>query len=43
MEFLKNKAAILLIVMVLGVSYIGGLENNNHLEETHEDLISANA
>ncbi len=43
MEILKNKATILLIVMILGVSYIGGIENNNSFEETNENLISANA
>ncbi len=43
MEILKNKMTILLIVMILGVSYIGGLENNNNFEDNNDNLVSANA
>ena len=43
MEFLKNKTTIALIIMILGVSYIGGIENNQSLDEPEENLISVNA
>ncbi len=42
MEMIKNKVTIGLIVMLLGVSYIGAMDNN-HLEENNEKPISVNA
>ncbi len=42
MEMLKNKMTIGLIIMVLGVSYIGAIDNN-HLEENDENLVQVNA
>lgn len=42
MEMLKNKVTIVLVVMILGVSYIGAVDNNR-LEENDENLVSVNA
>ncbi len=42
MEMLKNKVTIGLIVMLLGVSYIGGMDNN-HFEENGEKTVTVNA
>lgn len=42
MEMIKNKLTIGLIVMLLGVSYIGAIDNN-HLEENDEKPIAVNA
>ncbi len=35
MKMLKSKATVAFIVMILGVSYVGGL-NNNSLEDNHQ-------
>ncbi len=45
MEMLKNKVTILLIMMVLGVAYIGALDNNSLEDQTRsaEQAISVNA
>jgi len=42
MEMIKNKVTIGLIVMLLGVSYIGAIDNN-HLEDNDEKPIAVNA
>ena len=42
MEILKCKTTIILIVMILGVSYIGGLDNST-LEENNSQNIQVNA
>ena len=45
MEFLKSKTTIALVVMILGVAYIGGVDNSS-LEDTtsnSEYNISVNA
>lgn len=42
MEMLKNKVTILLIVMLLGVSYVGALDNN-HFEKNDEKSVIVNA
>lgn len=42
MEMIKNKVTIGLIVMLLGVSYIGAMDNS-HLEENNEKPITVNA
>lgn len=45
MEFLKSKTTIVLVVMILGVAYIGGVDNSS-LEDTNsnpEYNISVNA
>ena len=41
MEMLKNKVTIGLIIMILGVAYIGALDNN-HLEENDEQSVTIN-
>lgn len=45
MEMLKSKATIALIVMILGVSYIGALDNNSleDRSQNNEQTISVNA
>lgn len=44
MKMLKSKATIALIVMVLGVSYIGGIDNSNFSDsQNFEQSISENA
>ncbi len=42
MEMLKNKVTIGLIIMLLGVSYIGSIDNN-HFEENDEKSVIVNA
>jgi len=42
MEIIKNKVTIGLIVMLLGVSYVGAMDNT-HLEENSEKPIAINA
>ena len=42
MEMLKNKVTIGLIIMILGVSYIGALDNA-HFEENDEHSVTVNA
>lgn len=42
MEMLKNKVTIGLIIMILGVAYIGALDNTQ-LEENDEHLVTVNA
>ncbi len=42
MEILKSKVTIGLIVMLLGVSYVGALDNN-HFEKNDEKTITINA
>ena len=45
MEMLKSKATIALIVMILGVSYVGAMDNNSLEDNTqnNEQTISVNA
>lgn len=45
MDMLKSKATIALILMVLGVAYIGGLDNSSLEDNTRttEHSISVNA
>lgn len=43
MELLKSKITIALIVMIWGVSYIGGLDGTNLEDEHNEPTILANA
>lgn len=43
MDILKSKTTIILIIMILGVSYVGGVTNS--LENTNSDVenVSINA
>ncbi|MBQ9011181.1 MAG: hypothetical protein IJ093_00840 [Bacilli bacterium] len=45
MKMLKSKATIALIVMVLGVSYVGGIDNSSFEDNTqnYEQSIATNA
>ena len=45
MEMLKSKATVALIMMILGVAYIGALDNNSLEDNTqnNEHSISVNA
>jgi len=42
MEMLKNKVTIGLIIMLLGVSYIGALDNND-FQKNDEKTVTVNA
>ena len=43
MEFLKSKTTIALIIMILGVAYIGGVDNSSFEDNNNYYSISENA
>ena len=44
MKMLKSKATIALIIMILGISYIGGVENNlEDNNQNYDQQVSVNA
>ena len=43
MEMLKSKATVALILMILGVAFVGGMDNEHFEENNSTYEISANA